>query len=90
VTGGVRVGFWGLFKQFIGAVKGSTEVISRFEAPRPASVVGVFPEVRALPLCSEALSVLANIQIPHTRVCCVRYVVGRRRVKAQDSYLPSS
>jgi hypothetical protein len=35
VTGGVRVGFWGLYKQFIAAVWALTGVICRFGTSSP-------------------------------------------------------
>src|SRR5215217_1179073 len=48
----------------------------------------------ALPWCSGALCSMAHIHSPQTGVCCLRYVASQRRVqrrvKAQDSYLPSS
>src|SRR5215217_870900 len=43
-----------------------------------------FSEVRRF------LCVLEHIHSSHTGVCCVRYAASGGRVKAQDSYLPSS
>jgi hypothetical protein len=44
----------------------------------------------ALPWCADAFCALAHIHLPHTEVCCLRYVGRQRRVKVQDSYLSSS
>jgi hypothetical protein len=39
-------------------------------------------------LCPTTLSALWYIQLSRTGVECIRYVASRRRVRAQDSYLP--
>jgi hypothetical protein len=47
--------------------------------------------VTLLILCARALTALEHIHFLQTRVLCLRCVANRdRRVKAQDSHLPSS
>jgi len=58
----------------------------RFCELRPNGVLGNW----ASPSCHGVHTALEHIHSPRTGVCCLRYVVSRRRVKAQDGSLSSS